>query len=150
MIQTINMATIQEALLEALKESPEIKRFCMDKYGRELLTLGLYNPRKPITVEECPVVVLIPHSKEEGDDLEVYRYQLGAALQISPSTQEDAVKELHELSGLVYYALSHAREGRPLSEFSAEFNHIDHQPLHAAYLDITYEISPSIGGTLEF
>lgn len=145
MIYSINMTDIQKILLDALEKSSEVNDYCLEKYGKPLLIIGKYDSRKPLTKADCPAFVIMPESKIEGDDLSEYSYRFWGALQVSSPNQDEVVSEVHHLTQLIYSALHFAKgEERPVSEFSADFDHTNSKPLDVVFMNIVYTITPAL------
>ena len=150
MIFTIDPGKIAEFLRKQIRESEDIRQYCLEIYGRELAVGGVFNELNPPTIEDSPLLSLLPLGKTEGQDIADYDYNFVGILQTLPTVLERGEGQLTELIQLIQKTIFYSREERPLSSFSVGFDLVGAHPMMIGYIDFTYSLTPALGVEFEF
>jgi|GEM_PF-3911348 hypothetical protein len=150
MIFTIDPGKIAEFLRKQIRESEDIRQYCMETYGKELTVMGIYNELNPPTAADSPLLTLLPLGKNEGQGMATYDYDFVGILQTTPIEMAQGEAQLTELIQLIQKTIFYSREDRPLSSFSVGFDLVGAHPMAVGYIDFTYSLTPTLGVEFEF
>lgn len=158
MIQTIKLTDIVAKWRDALAASQEIKVFCLTKYGKEpKIYVGL-NRKKLPGEKDCPLIIIRPGSKVEGEDEREFTYLISVGWGIVNEAetvsgnvaQMEGVNECDQLGQLIYEALVDANPSYPISSVNYEIDPIEFFPQFVGEMQLELSITPAIGGVLSY
>lgn len=158
MIQTLKITDIVVRWKEALAASQDIRDFCLTKYGKEpKIYVGL-NRKKPPGEKDCPLIIIRPGAKIEGEDEKQFTYVISVGWgvvseveTISGNVIEMAgVNECDQLGQLIYETLVNVNPSYPVSSVNYETDPIEFFPQFVGEMQLELSITPAIGGSLVY
>ena len=153
-IPTLKISDIVNKWKEALVSSEEINAFCMERYGRQpQIRIGV-NKKRPPTESDCPVIVLRPGAKREGEYEETYTYVISVGWAIRNETEYvvgrtyemQGTEEVDDLGQLILQEIQQISSNYPISTIDYELETIDFFPQFVGEMLLSVCITPLIGG----
>lgn len=153
---TIPLMDIAAAWRDALLADAAIEAYCQARYGKPLkVYLGL-NRRRPPTEKDCPLVVIDPGSKIEGEGDYSYAMPVGwavyneAVTTIDQSESLDVLTECDELGQLILACLTAVSLNNPITTIQYDIECRDWFPQCRGEMTLQIELTPGIGGILSY
>ena len=99
-VQNLNIADIIVTLGDYLKSNQNIKDFCVDNFEKEVsVQLGEVLDKEEPTSDDCPYIIILSGSKEEGTALTTCTYRMviaaGVATEPFSKVETDAGSIIH-------------------------------------------------------
>jgi len=157
-LQTIRISDIVSKWKDALAGSEAINEFCTTKYGKKPeIRVGL-NQKQPPTAASCPIIVIRPGSKLEGEDQEefIYSISIGWGIVNELETVNDNVRELNgiaecdELGQLIMTELYCVNPSHPVTTVYYDLEVVEFFPQFVGEMVLEIAVMPAIGGTLKY
>jgi hypothetical protein len=158
MIPTLAITSVMKKWLNALANDPDIKAYCLDKFGKEPTFFLEIDKRNPPKKEHCPFIVIWPGKKTEGLSNSSYPYSASIGWVILEEEKETTgntieykgVYEADDLGQLILKAVSEVNPSCPITNVDYSVELTEYQPQYGGRMDITISIPVTIGGVLNY
>jgi hypothetical protein len=157
-MKTISFETILGKIRDALKNSSAITTFCQTKYAKNPSIYIGFNAAKPPGIAECPVIVIFPGVKTEGEEIDEFNYGVTVAWSIANSattssngvTEFTGLLESSQLGQLIYDVLADMSVNSPITTCDYTIDATMSHPQFPGRMDITFTVPVVIGGDITF
>jgi len=157
-MKTISFESILNKIRDAIKNSSAITTFCQSKYAKNPKICVGFNAAKPPGIAECPVIVIFPGIKIEGEEIDEFQYEVTVAWSIANSTttttgtvtEFTGLSESSQLGELIYSVLADVSVNSPIASCEFSFDATTSHPQFPGRMDITFTIPVVIGGDINF
>jgi hypothetical protein len=158
MVQTIPIYDILTVWRDILSNDIKIKEFCLEKYHKEpKIYLGI-DLKNPPSVLDCPLIILCPGTKIEGEDEEEFRYAISVSWGIVNEKRKITgniieyfgIKEADEFGQLILLALSEANQDHPISSVHYELDSLDFFPQHCGEMRLEITVPRLMGAEMKY
>lgn len=167
---TLKLKTIALRWRDILMNSPEIRDFCVDKYGKPPTIFMGVNGKKLPDKKYCPAIFILPGVKTEGLDQAELSYGIGVSWSIDQSNvmvdgevkpwSESLAGEVIEFLGvyetddfgqLIYEVLqTELMDNFPVSKVTYNIETSSDWPQFPGYMLLETIIEPVMGENLEY
>lgn len=157
-MKTISFETILGKIRDAIKNSSAITAFCQSKYAKNPKIYVGFNAANAPGIAECPVIVVFPGMKIEGEEIGEFQYMLTVAWSIANSattttgtvTEFTGLSESDQLGQLIYSVLADVSINSPITQAEYSIDATTSHPQFPGRMDITFTIPVCIGGDINF
>mgnify|MGYP001164217733 CR=1 FL=1 len=153
MEMTLALNTICDKWLNILENSERLKEYCQSKYQKDPKFYFGGDPKNPPQENDCPYIVIIPGSKEEGLSLSPFSYTVYVFCVIAQQgivktdveTKLSGTVEISEISQIVYEELQTNLVDNPISSMNMDIITDTKFPQFASHMILITEIDPAMG-----
>lgn len=154
--QTIDMYDILTVWRDAIKNSQPIIDFCLEKYNKLPTIFVGINFDAPPTDDDCPVIILMPGTKIEGQAITPFLYALSIGwsiyneqtVVIDNVVEYVGIQQCSQLGQLIYETIAQVRPDYPITKMTFEINALEMFPQIVGEMTLETEIEPCIGAEL--
>lgn len=158
MIPTIMIYDIISRWRDAIANSAEISAYCQEHYSKaSSVFVGLDLKRAP-DIHDCPLVIIRPGSKVEGESESQFSYSVGVSWAIMNEgrtttgniTEMSGVKEVDELGQLILKTLREINPDCPISTINYDIDSIEFFPQHVGEMQLTTTVTRTLGSPMQY
>lgn len=155
---TLPQKQILQKWRDILVNDADIKAYCLGKYGKAPNFFVGLDVRDSPGEDICPLIVIFPGDKIEGLKQSAYNYtaSVGWVILQEDFTISENLKEYHgiyevdDIGQLILKAVMNANPDYPVTQVDFRIDLTEHQPQYAGHMDITMEISVTMGVDLVY
>ncbi len=160
-LQTLPLYDIISVWRDTLKNSGDIRDWCMSKYSRRPKIYVGIDRKDPPDEADCPYIILVPSeiSKIEGEDQEEHSYLIPVAWAIKNEEYRMIIDDVHEAMGigeanafgqLIFETLAGISEDNPITRIEQAIEPVMFFPQIVGTVACELVITPTIGGELVY